>query len=219
MTRRHHALHAAAGRRTEILAALGGVVIVLLVATTLHACSTATLSPSARHLASSPWVSALTPGGAARAAAAYLVAFNDIGGGDGGALHKTIDTAVTGPLKTKLEHAFPIVMTALRARLGSSTAPAAFDGWPLGYRVLRFGPGHSTISIWHLDVAATSALRLVSSDFTTTTYALAWIDGAWRITDIRNAAGPTPPHSGASGAQIDEFAHAADEFTRYSYAP
>ncbi len=75
------------------------------------------------------------------------------------------------------------------------------------------------MSVWHLDLAASSTLGLMTTDYATTTYEVRWLGGTWRIARASNAAGPTPPPLDASRADVDRFAAAVWQFSGYSYVP
>jgi len=201
------------------LATLAGVLLVLLVAAALRSGSGA--KEPGRPIAA-PAITGRaqrTPDGAVEAATGYLLVLSRLETSSSASVRQTVSAMVVGALRTKLEHALPAVVTKVRARLTSSSAPAEFDGWPLGYRISQFGPSTATVAMWHLDAAAASVLGLTTPYYATTTYSLVWLDGAWRITNVMNAAGPTPPGSTAPPAQTNAFARATDAFSRYHYAP
>jgi hypothetical protein len=206
-------------RRPEILAAIAGVLVVALVAAILRAGS-GSKEPVRPHQiqSASPRVP-LTPSGAVEAATTDLLVLSKLETGTSASVRRIVEAMAIGPLKVRLEQALPAVVGKIRTRLASTEAPAEFDGWPLGYRVDTFDPPSATVSIWHLDAAATSALGLMTADYATTTYTLAWVGEAWRISDVRNTGGPTPPQSTASPAQMNAFARAANAFSRYTYGP
>jgi hypothetical protein len=202
----------------EIVAVFTGAVAVLLVVGLLHGTS-GTRKPGAARTRSSPTALSRTPSGAVRAATTYLLALSKLEMGSSASAKHMIASIVVGPLQAKLEQALPLVVSRIRARLASADAPAEFDGWPLGYRVDAFQPGVATISIWHLDTAATSALGLAAADYTTTTYTIAWIAGIWRIRNVKQAGGPAPPGSRASASRVDTCERAVSRFSRYTYVP
>ena len=157
--------------------------------------------------------------GAAEAAATYLELLAETTAADSTDTRARVGAMTAGSLRTELEQGLPVLAHALRARLASSVAPAAFDGWPLGYRVTSFSAARATVSVWHLDLAASSTLGLMTTDYATTTYEVRWLAGTWRIDRARNVAGPTPPPPNAPSPVIDRFAASVREFTGYRYAP
>jgi len=113
----------------------------------------------------------------------------------------------------------PQLAASIAVRLRKRRAPAAFDGWPLGYRVLTFDHSGATIAVWHLDVASSSALELASVDYETTTYRLRQLSGGWRIEHVTTMPGPAPPPPTAPARELDAFARAAAAFSTYRYVP
>jgi hypothetical protein len=89
----------------------------------------------------------------------------------------------------------------------------------LGYRVTSYSAARATVSVWHLDVAASSTLALMTVDYATTTYQVRWVGGTWRIVHASSVDGPTPPSSDASTATVDRFAAAVRQFSGYRYVP
>jgi hypothetical protein len=124
-----------------------------------------------------------------------------------------------GPLQTRLLKALPAVAGEVQGRLAGSRAADVFDGWPLGFRVEDFTTSQATVSLWHLDVGASSALGLMTAQYTTTTYGLRWTNGAWRIYTVSSVPGPTPPAASASAAEVDQFAREVDALSRYANVP
>lgn len=151
------------------------------------------------------------------AATTYLLSVGNAAVGDPMRARRVAGAVATGPLRQQLEQALPALAASIRARVKAGRAPAAFDGWPLGYHVLAFNRSEATVAVWHLDVAASSALDLMSVDYATTTYRLRFLTGEWRIVQAATAPGPTPPRTTRPG--LDGFARASDSFSTYRYVP
>jgi hypothetical protein len=160
-----------------------------------------------------------SPRGAAEAATSYLGVLATAAAGHDPDARASVIAMTTGPLQVELKLGLPMLTSALRARLASSAAPATFDGWPLGYKVTRFGATTATVSVWHLDIAASSALGVMTTDYATTTYEVEWRAGVWRIERAGNVRGPSPPPTNAPPTEVDQFAKAIQGFSGYSYAP
>lgn len=160
-----------------------------------------------------------SPAGTAEAATTYLGLLATTAAGDSNDARARVSAMTTGSLRAELEHGLPVLARALRARLASTEATAAFEGWPLGYRVTSFSPARATVAVWHLDLAASSTLGLMTSDYLTTTYEVRWLAGTWRIDRASNVPGPTPPAPNAPLPAVDRFATAIREFSGYRYAP
>jgi hypothetical protein len=133
--------------------------------------------------------------------------------------HSVVAAVATGPLATELDREFAVASDRIARRLRRSGAARLFAGWPLGFRVIHFARSHATVAIWHLDIGASSALGLMDTQYTTTTYALRWVGGRWRVAAASSIAGPTPPPATAPPAEVNEFAREVEGLTRYRYAP
>jgi hypothetical protein len=155
----------------------------------------------------------------AEAATTDLFALERAASAVGQQARSTVAAVTTGPLRTELERALPPLADRIHARLIGATPPASFNTWPLGFKVDRLGGSVAEVSIWHLDVAASSAPRLIVARYTTTTYRLQWVGGSWRIENVSTVDGPTPSSADAPASQVDAFAHAANAFSRYRYDP
>jgi hypothetical protein len=130
----------------------------------------------------------------------------------------TVDRLAVGALRSRLA-AFPQVAVRIQRRVAAAGAPAAFVSWPLGYQAHLVTPSQAVVSIWHLDVAATTALGLAGAEYQTTIFHMAWARNSWRIQSVTARPGPTPPTATAPAAEVDAFALAANSFTRYRYGP
>jgi hypothetical protein len=217
----------------EIAAGLCGVTVALLAVVLLHqladggsadGAQPATGTTLERHLVipvTTPQAlsARVAPRDVAAVATADLVKLGDSAAATAGRVRRTVDSVTVGPLRIRAEHAMPLVVAQIHARLIKSSAPSVFRELPLGYRLGAIDSTRATISIWHVDIAASSALPLTSATYTTTTYRLVRLGGVWRIENIQNASGPTPPGSQATASTIDAFARYAGRFSRYRYAP
>jgi hypothetical protein len=210
------------GKWVEALALIAGAAVVVLAVRALGDSGSSHGRRPSREPRSSARSSlgfAHSPTGAAEAATTYLGLLAETAAFDGTDARARVNAMTTGSLRAELQRGLPIVASALRARLASRAAPAAFDGWPLGYRVTSFTATSATVSVWHLDLAASSTLGLMTTDYATTTYEVRWLAGTWRIDRARNVAGPTPPSPTAPLPVIDRFAMAVREFSGYRYDP
>jgi hypothetical protein len=212
------------GKWLEALALIAGAVVVVVAVAALRGSGRSrgqarAGEPSTRHAPA--LVFADSPSGAAEAATTYLGLLAETAGGDSANARARVSAMTTGSLRTQLQQGLPVLARALRARLASTTAPAAFDGWPLGYRVMSFSAARTTVAVWHLDLVASSTLGLMTTDYATTTYEVRWQASAstWRIDRARNVPGPTPPPSNAPLPVVDRFATAVREFSGYRYDP
>jgi len=210
------------GRWVEALALIAGAVVVVAVVAALRDSGRSHgRGPlgDARPRGRVPAPSADSPNGAERAATTYLGLLAETAVSEGNGARAEVAAMTTGPLRAELAQGLPVLTRALRARLASTGAPAAFEGWPLGYRVTNFTATRATVSIWHLDLAASSTLGLMTTDYATTTYDVLWVTGTWRIAHARYVPGPTPPPASAPLQAVDRFAAAVREFSGYRYAP
>lgn len=210
------------GKWVEALALIAGALVVVVAVRALGDSGPShELGPSRepRSSAQSSLFFARSPTGAAEAATTYLGLLAETAAVDSTDVRARVNAMTTGSLRAQLQQGLPVLASALRARLASRADPAAFEGWPLGYRVTSFTATSATVSIWHLDLAANSTLGLMTTDYATTTYEVRWLDGTWRIDRARNVAGPTPPSPNAPLPVVDRFAMAVREFSGYRYDP
>ena len=219
-------------RRPEALAALAGALAIVLAATAVRGGAvrqsqrvasppgaSRRLSPARprRPPAASGQRPGRSPSGAVDVATADLLALGSAGIGGIAEARSVVDAVAVGPLKARLEDSLPVVAGRIHARLAAGGAPAALEGWPLGWRLLGFDDWRASVAVWHLDCAASSTLRLSGTEYRTTTYDLRWAGGSWRIENLTSVSGPTPPAAGAAARQVDAFARAASVFSRYRY--
>lgn len=206
----------------EALALVAGAVVVVVAVRTLGDSGSSrgrTLSREARPVHRSSLAFGHSPTGAAQAATSYLSLLAETAAGDSADASGRLSAMTTGSLRNELRQGLPALARALQARLASTAAPAAFDGWPLGYRVTSYSTPRATVEVWHLDLAASSALGLMTTNYVTTTCEVRWLAGTWRVERARSVAGPTPPPPNASGTVVDHFANALREFSGYRNAP
>ena len=157
--------------------------------------------------------------GAVHSATRYLSQLSEAAVANGHVARQIVNAVTTGSLRAELERSLPATATAIEKRLRGSRSATVFEGWPLGFRVESFEPSRATVAIWHLDVGASSALGLMTTQYTTTTYELRWIENSWRIAAAESVAGPTPPPPSAPSAEVDEFARETRALARYTYGP
>lgn len=206
-------------RRPEALAALAGALLVVVAVVALSTGSESRPAPARHAHVSHVTGFPRSPAGAVQAATSYLLVLGQAGIAGGAQARRTVAALAAGPLQAALAQSLPLVASAIQAHLRGRAEPGSLEGWPLAFRLDAFHSSHAVVSIWYLDTAASTALDLVSADYATTTYALGWIRGAWRIEGAHTAPGPTPPGTGARAAQVDGFARAVAELSHYCYAP
>lgn len=210
------------GKWAEAIALIAGAVIVVVAVAAVRDSGASHGHAPDRELRANHGASlafAHSPSGAAEAATTYLSLFAEMAAVDSINARVGLSAMTTGSLRAELDQDLPALVRALRARLATTEAPAAFDGWPLGYRVTSFSATRATVSVWHLDLAASSTLGLMTTDYATTRYGLRWLAGTWRIDRASDVSGPTPPPSNASLPAVDRFATAVRGFSGYRYAP
>lgn len=219
-------LSAVRARRVEATAVLVGALAATVVVLAAYGSSDRNAAPHRiaarkRH----PYASAARPvssdtrAAAVAASTTYLVALGSSAVGNPDAVRSVVDSMTGGPLRKQLDPGLPALAASLRARVRRLREPAAFDGWPLGYRVVAFTRSAATVEIWHLDVGASSALGLMSAGYATTTYGVRFDDGTWRINHAATSPGPTPPSPAAAARDVERFARAVSAFAAYRYVP
>jgi hypothetical protein len=132
---------------------------------------------------------------------------------------RAIERIAAGTLRVRLAGALPTVAARIQARVARAGAPAAFESWPLGYQARLLTASEAVVSIWHLDVAATSALGLAGAEYQTSTLEMRRVGAGWRVEAVNTKPGPTPPNATAPQAQVDAFALAANGFKGYRNEP
>lgn len=100
-----------------------------------------------------------------------------------------IATPVAGPLLA--EDVVTEVRTA-RERLGDSSGRVWWLVRPLAWRVIAQSLDDATVAVWIVTILSAEKVAVPQTEFATVTVDLAWIDGGWRIDDVRDVAGPTP---------------------------
>lgn len=82
----------------------------------------------------------------------------------------------------------------------------------VGYRVAKFSRRRATVSVWGMALFATGAYPPVSQ-WSTSTFDLAWQDGAWKVAAMRSRPGPSPRWS------VTELAREVPAFEEYRHVP
>lgn len=82
----------------------------------------------------------------------------------------------------------------------------------VGYRIAKFSPRRATVSVWGMALFATGAYPPVSQ-WSTSTFDLAWQDGAWKVAAMRSRPGPSPRWS------VMELAREVPAFEEYRHVP
>jgi hypothetical protein len=63
---------------------------------------------------------------------------------------------------------------------------------PLAWRVARYDSGEATVEVWLMMLLSASDVAVPQTEWLTATLELEWLDGAWRLDDVRETPGPTP---------------------------
>jgi len=79
-----------------------------------------------------------------------------------------------------------------RDGLAQSTGRVWWLVHPLATRVEFYTPDAARVSVWTVTVLAAAGVALPQSEWMTVTVDLAWVDGDWRVDDVRSVLGPTP---------------------------
>lgn len=63
---------------------------------------------------------------------------------------------------------------------------------PLATRVEFYAADAARVSVWTVTVLAAAGVALPQSEWMTVTVDVEWVDGDWRVDDVRSVLGPTP---------------------------
>jgi hypothetical protein len=70
--------------------------------------------------------------------------------------------------------------------------PTVYLGASLGYRMLAYAPQRAVVQTWSLGVVANTAGLGPTARFQTSTSALVWRQGDWKLDSFASRPGPTP---------------------------
>ena len=82
----------------------------------------------------------------------------------------------------------------------------------LGYRVTKFTPDRTTVSVWGMALFGSAEYEPVSQ-WATSTFDLVWQNGAWKVAAMRSRPGPSPRWS------LTELAREIGSFHEYRHVP
>lgn len=119
------------------------------------------------------------------------------------------------PLTGSAERA--IAATATLAGQWRADGAGFARGWSLGWRVLSSAPGRARVAIWTMGTVASRA-EVIAPDWSTTTCAMRWSAGRWKVASAQTRPGPTPPQPGADRAAVEAFVQSASSFRMFSNA-
>jgi hypothetical protein len=143
---------------------------------------------------------------AVAAAARYLDALSSAPRVGGAA---TVRALTTGGLTPRALRAAAV--GALIARRLSARGPVFMRGWLVGYRIVAAARDRVRVAVWTMGLLA-SQQEVVEPQWSTTLCTLIRVAGAWKLTDARTTAGPTPPEAGSSPSKVAGFVRAASGF-------
>ena len=109
---------------------------------------------------------------------------------------------------------------AAREQLAESPGRVWWIVHPLAWRVEAFGEGRATVAVWTVTVLSAADVAMPQTEWVTVSLDLVWVDGAWRMDDIRSQPGPTPMTGpGDRPWEPEPFDAALDGFTRLDGEP
>lgn len=130
-----------------------------------------------------------------------------------------LDRHAVAATRGRLDEVFDGLEEVLAGTLGLTVD--AFDDpttvWltiPAGWRIDRFSPTAAEVAIWNTGVILSDGLPLIPPTWRTTSVAMQWQDGAWRLEGFTSTDGPEPPAVGGT-ADARVRARAMNEFTPY----
>ncbi|MGH9212783.1 MAG: hypothetical protein ACRD2C_19250 [Acidimicrobiales bacterium] len=109
---------------------------------------------------------------------------------------------------------------AARDELAESPGRVWWLVHPLAWRVDRYSPGRATVAVWTMRLLSASDVAVPQTEWLTSTLDLDWVNGDWRLAEVRDTAGPTPMTGPRDEPwQPEPFDEALAGFTRLDGEP
>jgi hypothetical protein len=145
-----------------------------------------------------------SPAGAVAAAARSITAFDGDVLLEPARLRAIVVRIASRASRPQLLAAFAEASAQTRAKLGADTAPRpviVLRSVPVGYRIERFSPGATTVSIWYVGIVGSGATVPPQQSWRTQVVSLVWEAGTWKVSSFASSPGPTPPLTSGAVAQ------------------
>jgi hypothetical protein len=180
-----------------------------------HPSSPPSATPASSHPGAPSEDFSHTPAGAASAAAAWCQTTAEAfveGGWD-----SAVNAMATGAFRALAVRYEPAAALVHR-RLAALHTPFALRLWPLGYAVQQYSRTTARVRVWQLSVLAISA-PAADTTFQSSTVALRWADGDWKVTASPPGPDLTPPGKDAAASQVAAWVAAVNRLEGYQYVP
>ncbi|HWD45196.1 MAG TPA: hypothetical protein VHM23_16075 [Actinomycetota bacterium] len=166
--------------------------------------------------------------GAVAAAATYTQVLSSSLILDDAKRRAAIDTLAAPKARARLQKTFDQAVASMRKGFGA-TGPAADNAQvlmratPVGWRVDNYGDDAATVAIWVTSVGGSvggaNGPVPVREGWGTTTVALGWARGDWKLVETTSTDGPVPIADVAPPTAAPDLIGAAEEFKEFIYAP
>jgi hypothetical protein len=139
-----------------------------------------------------------------------------------------INTLATPGARASLQKTFDQAVAAMRKGFGVTGAAAdnaqvLMRATPVGWRIDDYGDGAATVAIWMTSVGGSvggaDGPVPVREGWSTTTVALRWARGDWKLVESASTDGPVPIADVAPPTASPDLIGAAEEFKEFTYAP
>ena len=137
-------------------------------------------------------------------------------------LQTIVDPAMLTGFQTRLDDSFATQGSKLGLRLGQAPKGLTFVSRviPVGTKVDSYG-GQSVIEVWNdslFGLAGQGSTYPVTETWYTLTVTLSWSADDWKLTDFKQADGPTPISGNQTPSSADMMANAVTGFGGFRYA-
>jgi hypothetical protein len=166
--------------------------------------------------------------GAVAAAANYLRVLSSDLVLDTARRRAAIATLAAPEAKAGLQKEFDQAMASVRKGFGVSgaageRAQVLLRATPVGWRVDAYGDGAATVAIWVTGMAGSlggaGGEVPIREGWGTTTVALRWVGGDWKLVETATVDGPLPISDVSPPTAAPELVTKAREFKEFTYAP
>jgi hypothetical protein len=171
---------------------------------------------------------ARTRQGAVAAAANYLRVLSSDLILDTARRRAAIDTLAAPEARAGMQKELDQAMASVRKGFGvtgaaGERAQVLLRATPVGWRVDAYGDGAATVAIWVTGMAGSlggaEGAVPIREGWGTTTVALRWVEGDWKLVETATKDGPLPISDVSPPTAAPELVSKAREFKEFTYAP
>jgi hypothetical protein len=166
--------------------------------------------------------------GAVAAAANYLRVLSSDLLLDTAKRRAAIDTLAAPEARAGMQKELDQAMASVRKGFGvtgagGERAQVLLRATPVGWRVDAYGDGAATVAIWVTGMAGSlggaEGAVPIREGWGTTTVALRWVEGDWKLVETATKDGPLPISDVSPPTAAPELVSKAREFKEFTYAP